>query len=170
VVPTLAVLRDLPGFVVQASNRSAEADPTRDLEVQRTSAEQDENRIAFIRVHQCLSVVPNLFREESGVIRKAFVMSVNPGQEAEYERRHRPIWKELEDALKSHGVHNYSIFLDPKSRQLFGYAEIEDEARWNAIAETAICKKWWAFMKDMMPSNPDNSPVAADLREVFHMD
>ena len=55
------------------------------------------------------------------LLRKAFVMSVNAGHEPEYERRHRPIWKELEDALKSHGVHNYSIFLDPQTRQLFGY-------------------------------------------------
>ena len=32
-------------------------------------------------------------------IRKAFRMSVNAGQEAEYERRHTPIWRELEDTL-----------------------------------------------------------------------
>ena len=54
------------------------------------------------------------------MIRKAFVMSVNAGQETEYERRHRPIWPELEAVLKSHGVHNYSIFLHAETRQLFG--------------------------------------------------
>jgi L-rhamnose mutarotase len=97
-------------------------------------------------------------------------MSVHAGSEQEYERRHRPIWKELEDVLKAHGVHNYSIFLMPQTRQLFGYAEIEDEARWQAIANTDICKKWWKHMSDVMPSNADNSPVASDLREVFHMD
>jgi L-rhamnose mutarotase len=104
------------------------------------------------------------------MIRKAFIMSVNAGREQEYERRHRPIWKELEETLKSHGVHNYSIFLHPETRQLFGYVEIEDEARWNAIATTAICKKWWGYMKDVMPSNPDNSPKSLELREVFHID
>ena len=104
------------------------------------------------------------------MIRKAFVMSVNAGSESEYERRHRPIWPELEQALKNHGVHNYSIFLHWETRQLFAYVEIEDEARWNAIAQTEICKKWWAHMKDIMSSNPDNSPVAAELREVFHLD
>jgi L-rhamnose mutarotase len=104
------------------------------------------------------------------MIRKAFVMSVNAGQEAEYERRHRPIWKELHDVLSAHGVHNYSIFLHPETRQLFGYAEIEDEARWAAIAKTDICQKWWKFMGDIMPSNPDHSPVSAGLREVFHID
>jgi L-rhamnose mutarotase len=104
------------------------------------------------------------------MIRKAFVMSVHAGKEQEYERRHRPIWKELEDTLKSHGVHNYSIFLMPETRQLFAYAEIEDEAQWSAIADADVCKRWWKFMADMMPSNPDNSPVGVDLREVFHMD
>ncbi len=64
----------------------------------------------------------------------------------------------MEAVLKSHGVHNYSIFLHPGTNQLFGYVEIEDEARWNAIAQTPQCKKWWAHMKDIMPSNPDNSP------------
>ena len=104
------------------------------------------------------------------MIRKAFVMSVNEGQEVEYERRHRPIWPELEAVLKAHGVHNYSIFLHEETRQLFAYAEIEDEARWNAIAQTEECRKWWAHMADIMPGNSDNSPVARDLREVFHID
>ena len=103
------------------------------------------------------------------MIRKAFVMSVHAGKEAEYERRHSPIWAELEQTLKSHGAHNYSIFIHPQTRQLFGYVEIEDEKRWDAIAQTAICKKWWANMKDIMPSNPDNSPQSIELRSVFHM-
>ncbi len=104
------------------------------------------------------------------MIRKAFVMSVHEGSEEEYERRHRPIWRELEEVLKEHGVHNYSIFLHPETRQLFGYVEIEDEERWAAIAETEVCRKWWKHMADVMPANPDDSPVSTELREVFHLD
>jgi L-rhamnose mutarotase len=104
------------------------------------------------------------------MIRKAFVMSVHPGREAEYARRHQPIWEELAAVLKAHGVHNYSIFLHPETRQLFGYAEIESEARWAAIAQTDVCQRWWKFMGDIMPSNPDNSPVARAIDEVFHLD
>lgn len=104
------------------------------------------------------------------MIRKAFLMSVDPKQHREYERRHRPIWRELEDTLRAHGAHNYSIYLDASTNQLFGYVEIESEERWNQVASTAICKKWWAHMKDVMPSNPDNSPISRELREVFHMD
>ena len=103
-------------------------------------------------------------------IRKAFVMSVNPGQEKEYEKRHCPIWPELEAVLKKHGVHNYSIFLHSATRQLFAYAEIEDEAQWQAIAQTPECKKWWVHLVDVMPTNSDHSPISAPLREVFHLD
>jgi L-rhamnose mutarotase len=104
------------------------------------------------------------------MIRKAFVMSVHPGREAEYARRHQPIWTELAAVLKSHGVHNYSIFLDPETHQLFAYVEIEDEARWAAIAKTEVCQRWWKHMGDIMPGNADCSPVARDLKEVFHLD
>ena len=104
------------------------------------------------------------------MIRKAFVMSVNAGCEEEYERRHRPIWQELEEVLKQHGVHNYSIFLHEETRQLFGYAETESEERWAAIADTNACRRWWRHMRDLMPANVDASPVSVPLREVFHLD
>ena len=104
------------------------------------------------------------------MIRKAILMSVNADAHAEYERRHRPIWDDLQAVLKDHGVSNYSIFLDSKTSQLFGYAEIESEERWASIAATDACKRWWAFMKDIMPSNEDNSPISRDLDEVFYLD
>ncbi|MGD0037183.1 MAG: L-rhamnose mutarotase [Bacteroidota bacterium] len=97
-------------------------------------------------------------------------MSVNAGQEAEYERRHRPIWPELEATLKKQGVVTYTIFLLPETRQLFSYVEFNDQAQWDAVAKTAICQKWWAHMKEVMPSNPDNSPVSTELHEVFHIE
>jgi L-rhamnose mutarotase len=103
------------------------------------------------------------------MIHKAFLMSVNPDRHAEYEKRHNPIWKELEDVLKSHGVHNYNIYLHTKTNQLFAYVEIEDQARWDEIAQTEVCRKWWAYMKDIMPSNPDNSPESVELKRVFYL-
>jgi L-rhamnose mutarotase len=108
--------------------------------------------------------------KENNMIRKAVLMQVNPDKHAEYVKRHSPIWPELHKVLKAHGVHNYSIFLDEQTHSLFGYVEVEDEARWNAIAATLECKKWWAYMKDIMPSNADNSPKSKELKEVFHID
>jgi L-rhamnose mutarotase len=104
------------------------------------------------------------------MIRKAFRMSVHRGQEAEYARRHNPIWKDLEDTLVAHGVRSYSIFLDPATDDLFAYAEIESEELWQAIASTEACRRWWAYMKDVMPTNPDSSPVSTELRSVFHVE
>lgn len=103
------------------------------------------------------------------MIRKAFIMSVHPGQEAEYERRHRPIWPELEATLKAHGAHNYSVFLDERTNQLVGYVEIESEERRAAVAHTHVCRRWWRYMREIMPANPDDSPVARLVREVFHL-
>jgi len=103
------------------------------------------------------------------MIRKAFVMQVNPDAHAEYQRRHSPIWPELEAELKAHGAHNYSIFLDEKRHLLFGFVEIESEARWNAVAQTEVCQHWWKHMGDVMPSNADNSPISDELKEVFYL-
>jgi L-rhamnose mutarotase len=97
-------------------------------------------------------------------------MQLNHGAEEEYRRRHNPIWEELAQILHAHGVHNYSIFLHPETNQLFAYAEIEDEARWNAIAGTPVCRRWWNFMAPLMEVNPDNSPRVIEQREVFHLD
>ena len=97
-------------------------------------------------------------------------MSIYAGQHDEYERRHRPIWRELEDVLIAHGVRTYSIYLDAETNDLFGYAEIADEARWAAIADTDVCRRWWQYMRDLMPANPDDSPVSRELREVFHIE
>jgi L-rhamnose mutarotase len=104
------------------------------------------------------------------MVRKAFRMAVHRGGEAEYERRHRPIWPELEAQLRAHGVLDYSIFLDESDGSLFAYVEVEDEARWAAIADTSECRRWWTHMRDLMPTNPDDSPRSVQLREVFHID
>jgi L-rhamnose mutarotase len=97
-------------------------------------------------------------------------MSIHEGKAAEYERRHNPIWADLEQALLDHGVTSYSIFLDPATHDLFAYVEMEDEEQWNRIANTDVCRKWWRSMCDVMPSHADDSPVSTPLREVFHID
>ena len=104
------------------------------------------------------------------MIRKAFLLSVHPGQIAEYQRRHNPIWPELAEVLKQHGAHRYSIFHDPATNQLFGVVEVEDETRWQAIAQTEVCQRWWRHMSSIMPSQPDGRPIGRDLNEVFYLE
>lgn len=104
------------------------------------------------------------------MIRKAFLMMLNLGCQEEYERRHNPVWADLQDVLKQHGVHNYSIFLDKETNLLFGYVEIESEELWQQIATTDECRRWWSYMKDLMRTNDDDSPKTVLLDEVFHLD
>ncbi len=101
--------------------------------------------------------------------RKGFVMYVNADKHQEYQRRHEQIWPEMAATLKQHGASNYSIYLLAEQNMLFGYVEIEDEQKWQAIARTDVCKKWWKYMQDVMPSNADGSPVSVDLNSVFYL-
>ena len=104
------------------------------------------------------------------MIRKAFLMRLKPDQQREYVRRHNPIWSEMQAVLKDHGVGNYSIFLDRSTDQLFAYAEIASEEQWQEIAQTEVCRRWWAQMTDLMLTNADSSPATVLLDEVFHLD
>ena len=37
-------------------------------------------------------------------------------------------------------------------------------------ATLELRQRWWKRMGDVMPSNPDHSPVAKGLKEVFHLE
>ena len=104
------------------------------------------------------------------MIHKSFKMHLYEGMAEEYERRHNLLWPEMKDMIHEYGGKNYTIFLDKETLTLFGYIEIEDEERWAKGADTAINRKWWDFMADIMETNPDNSPVCKDLHPVFHLD
>lgn len=104
------------------------------------------------------------------MIRKASVMKVYEGMYEEYRKRHDELWPEMKEMLEQHGMIHYSIFLDENTGNLFAYVEIEDEERWSRTADTEINRKWWDYMKDIMETNPDNSPVSVPLTEVFRLE
>jgi len=104
------------------------------------------------------------------MIRKASIMHVDKDSYDEYKRRHDELWPEMAKELKNHDAHNYSIFLDEASGQLFAYLEVENEDTWAKIAETETCRRWWAYMKDIMKTNDDNSPVSTPLTNVFYFE
>lgn len=104
------------------------------------------------------------------MVRKAFKMKLYEGMKEEYARRHNALWQEMKDMIHEYGGSNYSIYLDEETNTLFGYIELGNEALWAKSADTAICRKWWDFMADIMETNPDNSPVSIDLTDVFHLD
>ena len=102
--------------------------------------------------------------------RIAFKMQLHPGQEAEYKKRHDELWPELRQALTETGITDYSIFWDAETNTLFAYHLASDDFDAEAIPRLPIVQKWWAYMADIMATNPDNSPVSKPLVEVFHLD
>ena len=104
------------------------------------------------------------------IMYKGFKMKLYPGMEKEYEDRHSKLWDEMKEMIHEHGGRNYTIFLDSETNTLFGYIEIGDEEKWKKGADTAINRKWWHYMSDIMETNEDESPVCVDLKPVFHLD
>jgi L-rhamnose mutarotase len=102
--------------------------------------------------------------------RAAFKMQLKRGFEEEYKKRHDEIWPELAKLLKDAGISDYSIFLDPETLALFAVQKLAPGASADALSGKAIMREWWDYMKDIMETNPDGSPVCKDLREVFHLD
>jgi L-rhamnose mutarotase len=99
----------------------------------------------------------------------AFIMKLKPGNAEEYKKRHDAIWPELAQLLKDNGISDYSIFLDEQSNNLFAVQQ-QTGASSQDLGKTEIVQKWWAYMADIMETNPDNSPLSIPLTQVFHLD
>ena len=97
-------------------------------------------------------------------------MKLNPGMIEEYKKRHDELWPELEKLLKDSGISEYSICFDEETHILFGFHKQAGEKGSQDLGQTEIVKKWWAFMADIMETNPDNSPVSSPLTEVFYLE
>src|SRR5215216_2964669 len=95
--------------------------------------------------------------------RVAFKMKLFKGKEAEYKRRHDAIWDELKDLFKEKGIKDFSIFLDEETNTLYAYLLIDEISKLNDLANEPVQQKWWAYMKDLMKTNEDFSPVRITL-------
>ena len=86
------------------------------------------------------------------------------------KKRHDEIWPELVEELKHSGISDYSIFFDAETHILFAVQKQADGHEPDDNSVSAIVQKWWEMMADIMDTNPDASPVAKPLIEVFHID
>ncbi len=102
--------------------------------------------------------------------RIAFKMELLPGNAEEYKKRHDEIWPELKKLLKDTGISDYSIFHDPQTNDLFAIHKVENEEVLQDLPHHEVMKKWWAYMKDIMKTNPDNSPVMVPLDDIFYLE
>ena len=100
----------------------------------------------------------------------AFRMFLNPGQAAEYKRRHDAIGSDLVALLRDSGISDYSIYLDEEHHVLFAVLKRAAATPWTGLPQHPVMQRWWAQMRDIMRSNPDGSPVVEALPCLFHLD
>lgn len=102
--------------------------------------------------------------------RIAFVMTIKPGTEDEYRRRHQQVWPELLADLKSAGCQNYSIYL--RGTDLFAYMEVQDFARYlETMATSQASQRWEEQMADILIRKTETETgFPFHLEEVFHLD
>ena len=101
--------------------------------------------------------------------RVAFKMKLNPGCVEEYRKRHDALWPELKELLKEQGISDYSIFFDEETHTLFAVQSVSGDGGSQDLGQNPVVQKWWAYMADIMATNPDNSPVSIPLTEVFYL-
>lgn len=107
--------------------------------------------------------------QASDAKRIVFKMQLCKGMEEEYRRRHTVIWPDLKVLLKSAGISDYSIFFDKTTNNLIGVMTVKDTTPLEDLPAHSVMKKWWAYMKDIMETNEDDSPVSIPLEEVFYL-
>ena len=100
----------------------------------------------------------------------AFTMQLKPGNVAEYIKRHDEIWPELSQVIRAAGITDYSIFLDEKTLTLFAVQKRSPGNRTSELPDHPVVKKWWSYMAPLMETNPDNSPICGNLKQVFHLE
>ena len=105
----------------------------------------------------------------NSVQRYAFKMFLNPGMEAEYQRRHDEIWPELVDLLHAAGISEYSIYLDADTNTLFGVLLRHQSHGMDSLPDHPVMQRWWAYMAGLMRTNDKGQPVAIPLDSVFYM-
>lgn len=124
-----------------------------------------------MREAENLDAQGNVHEETNSVkeYRLAFKMQLYKGFEEEYKKRHSALWPDLRELLKSKGISEYSIFLDEATNNLFSTMKARDPHVLDELPSHPVMKKWWDYMKDIMETNADNSPVSTSLKEVFYL-
>jgi L-rhamnose mutarotase len=101
--------------------------------------------------------------------RFAFTMKLTMGFEKEYKRRHDDIWPELSQLLVEDGVLEYYIYLDEQTGTLFAFMKRGESNLTSPLRQHPVMRRWWDYMKDIMETNEDGSPVTRPLIEVFDL-
>jgi L-rhamnose mutarotase len=50
-----------------------------------------------------------------------------------------------------------------------GVLKVEDTGPLDRLPEQPVMQRWWSYMKDIMDTHPDHSPISTPLKEVFYL-
>jgi L-rhamnose mutarotase len=103
--------------------------------------------------------------------RVCFTLSVRPDRLAEYRARHRDVWPDMLEALRTSGWSNYSLFLR-EDGLLIGYVESDDfAAAQRAMEETEVNALWQAEMAEFfeLPQGARPDTGFERVAEIFHL-
>ena len=106
------------------------------------------------------------------VTRVGFVLKVRKDLIDEYRSRHQEVWPEMLDALRSHGWHNYSLFLR-EDGTLFGYFETPGSfgEALAGMSSEEVNDRWQTEMARFFEGTGQAADrMMEDLVEVFHLD
>jgi len=105
------------------------------------------------------------------VERVCFLLRVRPDRLEEYKARHRAVWPDMQEALRTTGWGNYSLFL-AEDGLLVGYLETDDfEAARAGMEYTDVNARWQAEMAEFFELPDDERPDTGlqRLEEIFHL-
>lgn len=103
--------------------------------------------------------------------RVCFTLQVRPDRLEEYRERHRSVWPEMQDALRTAGWRDYSLHLRDDGL-LVGILTCADfPAAREAMERTDVNARWQAEMRDFFVDLDGRDPDAAmaPLPEIFHL-
>ena len=103
--------------------------------------------------------------------RVGFVLKVRADRLDEYRAHHEAVWPEMLEALRSHGWHNYSLFLAADGT-LFGYFETPGtfEDALAGMAAEPVNQRWQALMAPFFEGAAPADQTMVELVEVFHLE
>lgn len=98
--------------------------------------------------------------------RVLFYFRIFPGTEAEYDRRHREVWPEVQAAIRESGFRTMTGFR--RGTDVWYYAEVETdrEAAFAAYGAQDAVRKWTEYFSTIIVTEPER----AYYDEVFHTD
>ncbi|MBA3627121.1 MAG: L-rhamnose mutarotase [Chloroflexi bacterium] len=100
--------------------------------------------------------------------RAVFYLRLFPGTEAEYDRRHAPVWPELAAEIRESGLRNMSGFRRGTDVWYYLEGEPDVEAAFAVHGPKPANQRWNQYFRDVIAQITDDSGDLLWYDEVFH--